>query len=95
LFRAPLGGENCRYLQSGAGRHRERSAKPSSLIIIWSRQGDQIGRVFAHWAIAYFGQLLTLGFFIHIHKWPRLLGYFFHRSSLCLMAHQGLKSKQK
>jgi hypothetical protein len=37
---------------------------------VLSNQGEQSGRIFAQWAIVYFGQLIQS----YIHKYPTFLG---------------------
>jgi hypothetical protein len=42
-------------------------------------QGDQIGRIFAYWAIVYFGQ-----FYENYKRIPNFLGNFFPPQKLCI-----------
>jgi hypothetical protein len=44
-----------------------------------NRQGGQIGRIFAQWAIVYFGL-----FFENYIEQPTFLGYFFQKLNLCM-----------
>jgi hypothetical protein len=42
-------------------------------------QGDQIGRIFANWAIVFFGQ-----FSLKIAGFAQLWGYYFPREKVCM-----------